>query len=137
MQSSLIRSLYPMKMHASSFTGRLAVLFLLGTGFGLTSAVSAADHHGHQKSPSAEKAPAEGQAAYPLTTCVVSGEKLGSADMGPPIDYIHKESGKPDRLVRFCCKGCIRDFKKDPAKYLKMIDDAAAGKTKGAHGAHH
>ncbi len=67
-------------------------------------------------------------AAYPLDTCVVSGEKLG--EMGAPIDYIHKEAGKPDRLVRFCCKMCIPKFKKDPAKYLKLIDEAATTKTK-------
>jgi hypothetical protein len=36
----------------------------------------------------------------------------------------------PDRLVRFCCKDCLGDFTKDPAKYLKMIDDAAAAKSK-------
>ncbi len=63
---------------------------------------------------------------YPLKTCVVSGDKLEDGDMGPPIDYIHKEVGKPDRLVRLCCKSCIKKFKQDPAKYLKMIDDAAA-----------
>jgi len=66
-------------------------------------------------------------ATYPLDTCVVSGEKLGG-EMGAPIDYIYKEAGKPDRLVRFCCKMCVPKFKKDPAKYLKLIDDAAAQK---------
>ena len=79
-------------------------------------------------------------AAYPLTTCVVSGDKLEAGDMGPPINYVYKEEGKPDRLVRFCCKGCIKKFKKDPAKYLKEIDDAAAakaaGKTPAASSAH-
>jgi hypothetical protein len=74
------------------------------------------------------KAPAKTAADYPLTTCVVSGDKL-DGDMGAPFDYIYKEDGKPDRLVRFCCKNCVKDFKKDPAKYLKMIDDAAAAKT--------
>lgn len=56
---------------------------------------------------------------YPLTTCVVSGEKLG--EMGKP--YIMQHEG---REVRFCCKMCRKDFLKDPAKYLKIIDDAAA-----------
>jgi hypothetical protein len=64
--------------------------------------------------------------AYPLTTCVVSGETLG--EMGAPIDYIYKEEGKPDRLVKFCCKMCVSSFKKDPAKYLAKLDAAAAGK---------
>lgn len=70
-------------------------------------------------------------AAYPLTTCIISGDKLEDGDMGPPINYVYKEEGKPDRLVRFCCKGCIKTFKKDPAKYLKQIDDAAAAKAAG------
>ena len=67
------------------------------------------------------------KSAYPLTTCVVSGDKL-EGDMGGPVDYIHKEAGKPDRLVRFCCKDCVKDFKKDPPQYLKKIDAAAIAK---------
>ena len=46
------------------------------------------------------------------------------------MDYIYKEKGKPDRLVRFCCKMCIPKFEKDPAKYLKKLDEAAAAKAK-------
>jgi hypothetical protein len=71
-------------------------------------------------------APAKQPDNYPLKTCVVSDEALGS--MGEFVNYVHKEPGKPDRIVRFCCDGCIDDFKKDPAKYLKKLDDAAAGK---------
>lgn len=55
---------------------------------------------------------------YPLDTCLVSGEKLGT--MGKP--YVFTYEG---REIRFCCKGCMKDFKKDPAKYLKKLDDAA------------
>lgn len=62
--------------------------------------------------------------AYPLTTCVVSDEPLGS--MGKPYDYIHKEEGKPDRLVKFCCKMCVGQFKRSPAKYLAKLDASAA-----------
>ena len=68
------------------------------------------------------------KAAYPLTTCTVSGDKLG--EMGKPIEYVYKQAGKPDRLVLFCCKDCIKDFESDPAKYLKKIDEAAAAKAK-------
>jgi hypothetical protein len=74
-------------------------------------------------------APAKKGDTYPLKTCVVSGEALGS--MGDFVNYVHKEPGKPDRVVRFCCEGCIDDFKKEPAKYLKKIDDAAAAKADG------
>jgi hypothetical protein len=66
--------------------------------------------------------------AYPLTTCVVSGDKLG--DMGEPFAYVHKQEGKPDRTVLLCCKGCVKDFQKEPAKYLKLLDEAAAAKPK-------
>jgi hypothetical protein len=68
---------------------------------------------------------------YPLETCVVSTDKLG--EMGAPIDYLYAEKveGKDQvRLVRFCCKGCVKSFKKEPAKYLKEIDVATAAKKK-------
>jgi YHS domain-containing protein len=57
---------------------------------------------------------AKEKASYPLTTCVVSGEKLG--DMAPPVDYVYH-----NQLVRFCCSGCIATFEKDPAKYLAKL----------------
>jgi YHS domain-containing protein len=69
---------------------------------------------------------------YPLETCVVSGDKLVAGDMGPPIDFLYEIQGKETRLVRFCCKGCIKSFKKNPDKYLKMIDEAAT-KAKGVN----
>ena len=56
---------------------------------------------------------------YPLTTCVVSGDKLG--EMGAPYVYDYK-----GREIKFCCKNCVKDFNKDPAKYLKKLDDAEA-----------
>jgi hypothetical protein len=99
----------------------------LATGLALTATTALANHHGEKKPPATNQS----EAAYPLTTCVVSGDKLEDGDMGPPVDYIHKEAGQPDRLVRLCCKGCLKSFKKAPAKYLKMIDAAAAAKTTG------
>ena len=56
---------------------------------------------------------------YPLTTCVVSGEKLG--EMGKPYKFTHE-----GRDIQLCCKDCLKDFKKDPAKYVKKIDEAEA-----------
>lgn len=61
--------------------------------------------------------PAAPAKPYPLETCVVSGEKLD--EMGKPYVYTHE-----GREVRFCCKSCLKDFKKDPAKYLKKLDAA-------------
>lgn len=65
---------------------------------------------------------------YPLTTCVVSDEPLGS--MGDFVAYTHREPGKPGRTIRFCCEGCIEDFRLEPAKYLKKMDAAKAKSAK-------
>jgi len=64
----------------------------------------------------AEKAPEA--APYLLKTCVVSGEKLGS--MGK--SFVHAYEG---REVQFCCKACLKDFNKDPQKFLRKLDEAA------------
>mgnify|MGYP003573121895 FL=1 len=55
--------------------------------------------------------------AYPLATCVVSDEVLG--DDAKDILY-------GTRLVRFCCNGCVKDFKADPGPYLAKVDAAWA-----------
>ena len=75
---------------------------------------------------------AKERANYPMDSCAVSGDKFDGGDMGKPQDFVYKQEGKPDRLVRFCCKDCVKDFKEDPAKYLKIIDDAAMAKTSNA-----
>jgi hypothetical protein len=72
---------------------------------------------------------AKARAEYPLQVCAVSNEELGS--MGEPFEHVHKEAGKPDRLVRMCCKGCLKTFNRDPAKYLGRIDSAAKKKESG------
>jgi YHS domain-containing protein len=58
--------------------------------------------------------------AYPLTTCVVSGEPLDGSH-GEPVEYV-----LGTRLVRLCCKGCVAKFEKDPHGYLAKIDDAGS-----------
>ena len=55
---------------------------------------------------------------YPLKTCVVSGEKL-EGDMGKPFVYEYK-----GRQIKFCCKDCLKDFNKDPEKYIQKIEKA-------------
>ena len=55
---------------------------------------------------------------YPLKTCLVSGEKL-DGDMGKPYVFTHE-----GREIKFCCKGCLKDFNKEPAKYIKRLDAA-------------
>lgn len=55
---------------------------------------------------------------YPLQTCVISGESFGGA-MGDPVDVVHE-----GRLVRLCCKMCLKDFQSATAARLAKIDAA-------------
>jgi hypothetical protein len=55
-------------------------------------------------------------ADYPLTTCVVSGEKLGSGGMGPPVAIEYQGAE-----IQFCCKECLPEFEKDPERYVAQV----------------
>ena len=95
-----------------------------------TTLLFAEREHSHADKPAASAAPdaawlAKAKAEYPLKTCVVSEEEIGGT-MGEGFDYIYQHEGKPDRLVRFCCKNCKKDFNKDTVLYLTKIDEAAA-----------
>ena len=59
---------------------------------------------------------------YPTKKCIVTGDLLGG-DTGTPIEI--KYNG---RLIRLCCKGCVKKFNKDPEKYVKILDAAAKAK---------
>ncbi len=56
---------------------------------------------------------------FPLSTCIVSDEKLGG-DMGDPVVFTFE-----GREMKLCCKSCEKDFKKDRAKFVKKFDEAA------------
>jgi hypothetical protein len=61
------------------------------------------------------------KASYPLDTCLVSGEKLGS--MGEPIDYLYGT-----RLYRLCCAVCKKEISKHPYAMVAMVEAARAAK---------
>lgn len=101
----------------------------------------AAQHHGgHSSSSATASAPgqlvkisevdaawlAEARKAYALEVCAVSDEALGS--MGDASEWVYRAKGRPDRLVKFCCDGCMEDFLADPAAGLAKIDAAAKKK---------
>lgn len=116
-----------------------------------TAALSAQHHGGQDNSQSApasagklvpitekEAAWAAGASKeYPLNVCVASGEKLGS--MGDATEWIYRAEGQADRLVKFCCDGCIDTFMENPAEHLAKIDAAAkknSPKNDGAKSSH-
>ncbi len=57
---------------------------------------------------------------YPLTVCVMSGEPLVEDGKDIAINHVYR-----NRLIRFCCRGCIKDFSKDPEAALKKLDAAS------------
>lgn len=69
------------------------------------------------KTPEEKAKATELAKTYTLTTCPVSGDKIGG--MGETIDTLYQ-----GQLIRFCCKGCVKSFNKNPDKYLKEIDAA-------------
>ena len=66
-----------------------------------------------------DEKPATKPKPYTLKTCIVSGEKLGG--MGKPFIFTYE-----GREIKLCCPDCQKDFKKNPAKYVKKIEQAEA-----------
>ncbi len=89
---------------------KIVTLVLLAGLVAMTSLVAAQDRKPTSKPAVLSEHP------YPLAICPVSDQKLGG--MGDPV--IHQHEG---REIRFCCKGCLPKFTKDPAKYLKKVDE--------------
>jgi hypothetical protein len=104
-------------------------LFLTGCGDGGHAGHDhshAGDDHGHAhgdsgaasqvaglvEKPSAEQIAAA--KAYPLEVCIASGEELGS--MGDPVVMVYN-----GQQIKFCCKGCVDDFKADPASHIAKL----------------
>ena len=83
-------------------------LTLIVIGLSLPLAVMAAD----EKKPEKPK-------PYTLKKCVVSDEEIDEkGDMKP---YVFTHEG---REIKLCCESCLKDFKKDSAKYIKKIEAA-------------
>jgi len=74
--------------------------------------------HDHGKdAPSPRHGAGSKEKPYPLKTCVVSGEELGSR--GEPV--IREYKGHD---IKLCCENCDEDFQKDPEKYAKKVGEA-------------
>lgn len=51
--------------------------------------------------------------------CPVSGDEID-----PAMKYVHE-----GQEYGFCCKMCIKDFKKDPAKFIAKLEAGETGAT--------
>jgi YHS domain-containing protein len=85
-----------------------------------TATVKAEDKHDHGTTKETVDGKSSKSAkAYPLDKCVVSDEKLDHDGKPYVFDYKGQE-------VKLCCKDCLKDFKKEPEKYIKKIEEAKA-----------
>jgi hypothetical protein len=87
------------------------VTFAAAFALGLLSAPVVMADGGHDHGKKEEKAK-----PYKPDTCIVSGDKLG--EMGKPVVFEYK-----GQEIKLCCKDCRKDFDKDPAKYLKKLEE--------------
>ncbi len=63
---------------------------------------------------------------YPLDFCLVSDEKFEKSEM-KPFELVHE-----GQTIKFCCKNCVKDFKKEPMKYLTKLADEVKKKEEAA-----
>ena len=105
-------------------------IFTLTAVFGLILAASAfaAEQGGQAPTITAQEVTGQAQAGYQAvadtgkpvevnnTFCPLSGEKAG--EHGPIVKHEYK-----GKIYNFCCKMCLKDFDKDPEKYIKAMEE--------------
>lgn len=85
----------------------LTAVLLTGLAAGTLSVRADDKHKDHKPKP------------YPLKTCVVSGEEINDKGSMKPHVFVHA-----GQEVKLCCKSCLKDFMKEPAKFLAKIEAA-------------
>jgi YHS domain-containing protein len=111
-------------MSAISFGGKMLValalvgvigagISLLGCGRSDTSAQGASAGQTSAPAPAATAPDAKAPVGHAQTICPIMGGKINKAIFA---DYQGKR-------VYFCCGGCPAVFAKDPAKYVKAMED--------------
>jgi len=95
----------------------LAIITAL-IGFNYAFAAEGHDHHEDKGSMAEHRESEEKSEAVNVNNkiCPVSGENV--KDMGGGIAYEY--NGK---AYNFCCAGCVATFKKDPEKYVKIVQE--------------
>lgn len=86
-----------MKTHKTN----IASLVLLAASVALASCAGTSSPGGPVKS-------------YPLKTCIVTDNELGS--MGEVVTKVYD-----GQEVKFCCKPCVKKFEANPAKFLSKL----------------
>jgi hypothetical protein len=87
----------------------LTIALLAGAAIAMTSCASTGP-----SAPASTAATSSGTKSYPLKTCIVTDNDLGSMGDEQRLVYQGQE-------IKFCCKPCEAKFLKSPDKYLQKI----------------
>ncbi len=102
------------------------VLFMFGLITSSFAQMKCAGHssggHKHNSSVSTTQTNQEKAVVVDNKVCPVLNEKIDERNK-----TTYEYEGK---IYNFCCAACIEDFKKDPEKYIKKIEDAKAKEKK-------
>ena len=63
--------------------------------------------------------------------CPVSGEVIADVGDGKGVQVEHE-----GKVYNFCCSMCAKDFKKNPEKFIKKINEELEGSEHEEHGDH-
>jgi hypothetical protein len=101
------------------FSKKQFAAFILSGNFAAVTFIGCApkENQAAETRPAAEAKSTEATTPYVLNTCPVSDEKLG--EMGEPYVFTHA-----GREIKLCCKSCLKDFNKEPAKFIQKIEAA-------------
>lgn len=108
-----------MKTFLTSLAAVAAAGLFFAAQLGATAQDKAAEAEAKPAVSAADQAVIDTQLpSYPHMTCPVSGEEMGG-EMGEPVNLV-----RDGRLIRVCCKGCIKKVDKDSAAIVAAIDAA-------------
>ncbi len=100
---------------------KFILTFLISLLFCVTYVYAEQGHSEHKGSMRGDMASSTSAVEVGNKICPVSGEKIGGA-MGPGEQYEYQ-----GKIYNFCCSGCIEEFKKNPEKYVKIVEDQMKG----------
>lgn len=109
------------------------VILLMGAAIVFASTAVFAQHehggHEHEMAEEEQAEAIEGPIEAGNKICPVSGEEIKEEEA-----YKFEYEGK---VYNFCCSMCVKDFKKDPQKYIDKLEEMEEGEEeeKGSH--HH
>ena len=102
------------------FTG--IVLFMFGLAISSFAEIESAEHH---SSGDKQNAPAPAIQTNVSSTSQVqnAGNKICPVMGNPIVEDAKLTYEYEGKIYNFCCEGCIEEFKVNPAKYIKIIEE--------------